>query len=157
MTNFGPFGGPVCIHVTDAAPNCIRIMIRSILTVCAALCALCASFNVFADCNVDLKSDPLTWASSAAIVADWGTTLHGTKLRNKGYDFYEDGLIARKVIGRYPTEGRVHAYFAGIMASSLLSRCFLPEKYSDIVAVYFVVEHGSKAWQNHQIGLNIRF
>lgn len=132
-------------------------MIRSILTVCAALCALCASFNVVADCNVDLKSDPLTWASSAAIVADWGTTLHGTRQPRKEYVYYEKEAIARKVIGRYPTEGRVHAYFAGIMASSLLSRCLLPEKYSDIVAVYFVVEHGSKAWQNHQIGLNIRF
>lgn len=126
-------------------------------TLCALSVFGLTSLSSEANCNVDLKSDPLMWASGVAIVADWGTTLDGARKGRKGYDYYEDGPVARRVIGAHPSDDRVHGYFAGVLASHMLARCLLPEDVSNYVGIYAFLEHGSRAMNNYHIGLRVRF
>lgn len=106
-------------------------------------------------CKVDLTRDPLTYAAVVAIAADWGTTRDIVRREKDGY--YENGPIARKVIGAHPTAARVHQYFAAVTVAHLVARCYLPEWASNLTMGYAVLEHGRAAINNYQIGLRVKF
>ena len=104
-------------------------------------------------CSVDLKSDPLTYAAVAAIVADWGTT------RNVAKDprhFRETGPAAM-FIGNTPSMGQINTYFMGVIAVNLAARCYAPKWTSNLFLGISTVAHGKAAIGNYQVGAKISF
>lgn len=126
-------------------------MLQSVAFVLSALAmhAACAQQSMR-----EMARDPLVYAASVAIAADWGTTLDIAKNPNA---YHEEGLIARKVIGRHPTTAQVNQYFIGVMASHLLLRAYAPKWVSNVTLSYAAAEHGYRAVANYRIGLRINF
>jgi hypothetical protein len=104
-------------------------------------------------CAVNLKTDPLTYATVAALVADLGTT------RNVAKDprHYRETGPASIFIGNTPSMGEVNVYFISLIALNLATRCYAPKWASNIILSVNTVAHGSAAIGNYRVGAKISF
>jgi len=110
-------------------------------------------FEATSSCAVNLKTDPLAYATVAALVADWGTT------RNIAKDprHYRETGPASIFIGNTPSMGEVNVYFMSLIALNLATRCYAPKWASNIILSVNTVAHGSAAIGNYRVGAKFSF
>ena len=112
------------------------------------LILLLISTNTHADFN-----NGWFWASNAAMVADYSTTLSIS--RQEGYE--EAAPLTKKFIGENPTTGRVQKYFASRLIINAIVQYAAPPKVSRFINQVQTVVHFSAAANNYRIGLRFSY
>jgi len=89
-------------------------------------------------------------AALASLVVDWGQTRHIAKNPDR---FYEKNQI----LGPKPSVGKVDAYFAGAMLSTVAVAHVLPRDYRRLFLAGTLSMELSVVEQNRSIGVKIEF
>ena len=114
---------------------------------------LLLSSTAHADFNLEPLKNKWFWASNAAMIADYSTTLSIS--RQEGY--VESAPFTRKMIGENPTTGRVQKYFASRLIINTLVLYMAPPKVSKFINQVQTVVHFTAAANNYRIGLKFSF
>ena len=122
-----------------------------------AATALCALFLTGHSRAAELTwDDPLLWIDLFAVAADYSTTMDFVRYPRPGLD-EEQGLIAKSVMGRHPSQASVRYYFAGVALSHLALRYTLPKPYGDVVLYVGIATHARAAYGNYHLGARFSF
>ena len=87
--------------------------------------------------------------SSAAVIADWGTTLD---IKN-----YDNMYEMNPIMGRHPRDSTVHLYFLGTLATHYLIANYLEHPWDMFFLGATFYTHGGAAFRNYGAGLRIKF
>jgi len=89
-------------------------------------------------------------ALTAALVADWGQTLHIQ--RSGPYGFEQN-----PVLGTYPSRARVNTYFAASIATTWIVADQLDAPWRRVFQVTLLLVEMIVLRNNHMIGFQVRF
>lgn len=96
-----------------------------------------------------MKKHPWLYASNTSIAIDWLQTKEIA--RNPNY--YEKN----EILGKYPSQNEVDLYFLGCLTGNTLLYYLIPEPWNKWFVVGVTVSQSKTIFDNHSIGIRIRF